>query len=265
MGVDMDASPHHKQEFSLSLLTALLAAGLSLLGLLLPRALYPTGDLRRSFLSNDVVNLLIGLPALLAAMWSARRGSLAGLLFWPGALLYVTYNYIAYAVAMPAAPQFVPCLLLVLLSGYTVLRLFAGVDGESVRQRLGGRVPERFAGGVLTGLGALFFLRGVGQLAQAAVTGPELAVVIADLVITPLWIVGGILLWRKRPLGYVGGAGLLFQACMLFIALLVFFILQPITAGTPFPATDFTVIFAMGLVCFVPFGLFVRGILRNGR
>jgi len=73
-------------------------------------------------------------------------------------------------------------------------------------------------------------------------------------------VIGGAALWRRRALGYVAGAGLLFQASMLFVALLVFFILQPFVAGVPFPAEDFVVIFVMGLICFVPCGLFVRGV-----
>jgi O-antigen/teichoic acid export membrane protein len=49
---------------------------------------------------------------------------------------------------------------------------------------------------------------------------------------------------------------------MLFVALLIFFILQPFLTATPFPVTDFIVIAVMGLVCFIPFGLFVRGVLN---
>jgi hypothetical protein len=90
---------------------------------------------------------------------------------------------------------------------------------------------------------------------------PRLAV--ADLLTTPFWIIGGILLWRKLSLGYVTGAGLLFQASMLFIGLLVFFILQPLLTAVPFPVEDFAVIFGMGLICFIPFGLFARGIIKK--
>jgi hypothetical protein len=48
---------------------------------------------------------------------------------------------------------------------------------------------------------------------------------------------------------------------MLFVGLLFFFILQPILYAVSFPTSDFAVILLMGLVCFIPFGLFVRGIL----
>lgn len=113
-----------------------------------------------------MVNLFIGLPILLGSMWSARRGSLMGLLFWPGALFYVTYNSIAYAVAIPLTLPFVVNLALVMLSIWAMYGLLTGMDGAAVQARLKGKVPERF--------------------------------------------IGGILLWRKQPLGYINGAGLLF-------------------------------------------------------
>jgi hypothetical protein len=52
---------------------------------------------------------------------------------------------------------------------------------------------------------------------------------------------------------------------MLFIGLLIFFILQPLLNATPFPVKDFVVIFVMGLLCFIPFGLFVRGVISNSK
>jgi len=255
--------------YALSYFVALLMTVASLAGLLFSPALYPTQELKQAFVANDVVNLFIGLPLLLGAMALARRGKLAGLLFWPGALLYVIYNAIAYAVALPWTVQFILYLAQIALSVYAVLRLLAGIDAVAIRQQLTGAVPEKLAGGVLVGLGGLLFLRTVAQIAgalsgQQAVAGTEMAVLIADLVCTPLWVVGGIWLWRKQALGYVGGAGLLFQASMLFVGLLVFFLLQPWLAGVPFPVEDFVVILVMGMVCFVPMGLFTRGVLTKG-
>ncbi len=255
--------------YVLSYLVALLMIVVSLAGLIFSAALYPTQELKQAFVANDVVDLFIGLPLLLGAMALARRGKLAGLLFWPGALLYVIYNAIAYAVALPWTVQFVVYVAQVALSSYAVIRLLTSIDAVAVRQHLTGAVPEKFAGGVLAGLGGLFFLRTVAQIVGVltggqVVTGAEMAVLIADLVCTPLWVAGGIWLWRKRALGYVSGAGLLFQASMLFVGLLVLFLLQPWLAGVPFPAGDFVVILVMGLICFVPLGLFVRGVLTKG-
>jgi len=254
--------------YILSFTIALLMTGVSLAGLIFQNNLYPTDEQRQSFVSNDVANLFIGLPILLFSLALARNGRLIGLLCWPGALLYVTYNYIAYSVAMPLSIPFGFYLALVILSVYTIYLLLSRVDSLAIQQRLAGAVPERFTGGVLAGLSLLFFLRGVLQvvsvmIGQASLTGPELAVLIADLLVTPASVIGGILLWRRRPFGYAAGAGLLFQASMLFIGLLVFFILQPFLTSAPFPVVDFIVISIMGLVCFIPFGLFVRGVVKS--
>ena len=252
----------------LSCVIAVLMTGMSLAGLIFQDSVYPGTALRRSFVSNDVVNLLIGLPILLVSMWLARRHRLIGLLFWPGALFYVTYNYIAYAAATAFSLLLVPYLALVLVSIGAIIVLFSKTDSAAVQQRLSGAVPERFAGGLLVGLGALVFLQAAGQGVMAlggrvALGRPELAVLAADLLTTPVWVAGGIQLWRRQAFGYLCGAGLLFQTSMLFIGLLVFFILQPFLTATPFPAEDFVVVFVMGLVCFVPFGLYVRGILSR--
>lgn len=75
---------------------------------------------------------------------------------------------------------------------------------------------------------------------------PEPGVLVADLLTTPAWVVGGLLLWRRQAFGYVSGAGLLFQASMLFAGLLVFFILQPFVADVSFPVEDFVVFSSWG-------------------
>jgi hypothetical protein len=253
--------------YQLSLVVVFLVGMVSLAGLLYPQVLYPSEDLRHAFVPNDVINLLIGLPILLGSMALARREKLTGLLFWPGALLYTFYNYIAYTVAMPLTVQFVAYLALVILCAYTIFLLVASVDALSVRNRLFGIVSERLGGGVLVGLGVLFLIMRAGVIVQAlsgqAQNEAEAAVAIADLFIMPALMIGGALLWQRKPLGYVGGAGLLFQASMLFIGLLAIFILQPFLTGTPFPVLDFGVVLIMGLICFIPSGLFLRGILKS--
>jgi CHASE2 domain-containing sensor protein len=78
-------------------------------------------------------------------------------------------------------------------------------------------------------------------------------------------VIGGILLWRRQPFGFVAGAGLLFQASMLFVGLIVFLLLQPLLTAAPFAPVDVVVTTILGLICFVPFGLFVRGLLSADR
>ncbi len=248
-----------------SILVALLMTVASLAGLLFPSVIYPTEELRHGFLANEVVNLSIGLPSLLVSIRLAQRARLVGLLFLPGALFYVTYNYIAYAVAMPLTLSFWVNLVLVILSAYTIVRLLSSVDVAAVQEQLKGKVFERFYGGALIGFGILILALAIGEISKAESSWADLSVRIADLLIAPFWLAGGVLLWRKKGLGYVTGLGLLFQASMLFVGLLVFFILQPFVSAVPFPMEDFMVVAVMSLICFIPFGLFLRGVMSGGR
>ncbi len=251
--------------YRLTWICAALLTIVTLAGILLPNMLYPSEEYRQSFIPNDVTSLIVGLPLLIGSMWLTRRGNLAGLLVWPGALLFITYNYIAYTWAFAWTIPSIFYLILIVLSGVAVYFVIKAINPDTIQPYLTGKVHEKLTGGVLTGLGGLFFLRGVGQVigglsGQTFLSSPEIAVLVADLVITPLWIAGGILIWRHHPLGYLTAGGLLFQASLLFVSLLVFFILQPVLLGVPFATTDFIVIFGMGLICFIPTIMFLRNI-----
>ena len=125
-GSGITASVHGMWLYGLTLVVALLLAGLSLGGLLAPGSFYPTIELRQSFLSNDAVNLFIGLPILLGSLVLSWRGRLIGLLFWPGALFYITYYAIAYTIALKSSILFFPNLALVVLSMVTIIFFFLG-------------------------------------------------------------------------------------------------------------------------------------------
>jgi len=256
--------------YAISLVIAALMAGASVAGLLFQTILYPGDELLQAFVPNDVVNLIIGLPILLISMWWTWRGKLIGLLFWPGALFYVFYNYIIYIFCMPLNVAFLLHLILVTSSAYTLVGLLASIDGEAVQNLLSGAVSERAGGGVLVGLATLFLIRVIVLLVntilnQTPMSAVELALNISDFIISPTWVIGGVLLWRRQAFGYVTGLGLLFQASMLFIGLIFVLILKPFITTAEFVLIDVLVVFVMGMVSFIPFGLFLRGAAAKGR
>ncbi|MFW9967007.1 MAG: hypothetical protein ACFFEA_07620 [Candidatus Thorarchaeota archaeon] len=254
--------------YLLSLLIAGLIVVLSVAGILYPTAIYPTTELLEGFLPNDVVNLLIGVPILLGSMWLTNRRNLVGVLFWPGALFYEFYTYLVYVLGMQLNFAFLGYLTVVMLSGYTLIGLVAQIDQEAVHQRLSGRVPEKASGGVLAGLGLLFLVLTTSAMIgaiinQTPVGDVDLALRITDFLLTPTWIIGGALLWRRRAFGYITALGLLFQASMLFIGLIAILIIQPLIAAVPFALLDVLVVAVMGLICFIPLTLFIRGASLN--
>jgi hypothetical protein len=256
--------------YALSIIIAVLMAAASAIGLLYRDVIYPADDLLQSFVPNDVVNLLVGLPILLGSMGLARRGKLIGLLMWPGALLYVLYSHIVYVLAMPLGVAFLLHLTLLMLSVYTLAGLVASIDGKAVQQRLAGRVSEKIAGGITAALGLFFAVRAVGVIvgalaSQTQIAETERALLVSDFVIGPALVIGGVLLRGRRKLGYVTGLGLLFQTSMLFVGLIIVLLLGPFLTGGPSALADVAVVAVLGLICFVPFALFVRGVVSGRR
>jgi hypothetical protein len=251
--------------YLVSLAIALLMTVASVAGLLYRTVIYPTDELLLSFIPNDVLNLVVGLPILLGSMWLARRGKLIGLLCWPGALFYVLYVYVLYLIGMPFNELFLPYLLLVPLSAYTTIGVVASIDGEAVRQRLSGVVPARTAGGVLAGLAILLIVRQIAIIvaaltSQTPVDTLERMLWIADFAVgCPALLAGGVLLWRRKALGYVAGAGLLLQYGVLAVGLIPVMVFQALYTASPIDVAGIVVVLVMVAICFIPFAFFVRG------
>jgi hypothetical protein len=253
-----------------SALVAILMLAAALAGIFFTAESYPSEEFVHSFVPTDVSVLLIGLPMLLAALWLARRGSLIGLLLWPGALLFVVYNYLVYLLALPLNLLFLLILVLVALSAYTLASLLLKIEFEVLRTWLEGRVPARLSGAILAVLGSLFVARALSILIGAingagSLLGTEVALNVTDFLLSPTWIIGGIALWRRQAFGYAAGLGLLYQASMLFIGLIIFMLVQPFITEAAFNPVDVVVVFVMGLICFIPFGLFLRRASAAGR
>jgi hypothetical protein len=272
---DKSIPPKLTTAYVASTILVVLLIAASATGLRHPSEIYPTIALRKNAMPNDAVNLIVGLPILLIAMLLARRDNpnensrCLGLLFWPGALFFVTYNATAYTFSLPLNRGWLLALGQLLLSVYTMAYLIAVIDIQAVQAAIGASVPARLVGGVLAVLGTAYILRVIGIVVPALIdpevmiAEAELGTLVADAIIAPAWIIGGLLLWRRESLGAVLGAGLLYQAAVLFLGLIVFLMLQPLFTGGPFPLVDTLVVTAMGLIVFIPFGLFVRGVARK--
>jgi hypothetical protein len=253
---------------NLSQIAVVLMAAASLAGLIFPSALYATIELQQSYLTNDVVNLVVGLPVLAGAIWFARRGSLLGLLLWPGALLYVVYNYLAYAFGNPLGWLTFISLFLVLISALAIINLVGCIDQDEVKALLTDIAPRRSAGVVMIVFGIFFIFRTVGIIStaigeQTQLPISEVGLAVADVTLSVLWVFGGALLLLRHSLGYLSGLGLLFAAGTLFIGLLIYFFLEPFLLDAYFAWVDFLVVLLMSLICFVPFGLYAQAIRKS--
>jgi hypothetical protein len=192
----------------------------SLAGLLFgSRGLYaPNPATLASFLTQDALSLLVAVPLLLGSMWTARRGSIRGLLLWMGTLFYVAYAYSYQVIGTHLPPLFVVYVAIVSMSVYALLYLALSTDAVAVKAHFSPRTPTTLAGGFVAfmalALGSMWVLAIVGdQLSGVTPTPVQLVVWPLDLVLAfPALFWGGVYLWRRHPLGYVAGGIVLLKA-----------------------------------------------------
>jgi len=256
-----------------SLAIALIMTVASIAGLLYGSDIYPGIEtkLLPLFVGQDALNLIVGLPMLLGSMWLARRGSVIGLLLWPGALFYVLYDYGYYVLGAPFNAFFLPYIALMTLSAYTMVGVAISIDGESLRERLGGSVPSRLTGGFLVAVALLFITLWTAITLSALFSGTDLdpiahVVVIMDLTVQlPALLLGGILLWRREPFAYVISTALLLQAGVYLIGLSVITMVQEAVTDTPFDSVAVIPGLVVGGICLALIIPFVRGATKRGR
>jgi multimeric flavodoxin WrbA len=143
----------------------------------------------------------------------------------------VFHTCLAHVFSLPPGGGLLLDLLPVAASAWTLIGPTAQIDSAAARGRLTGAVPERLCGGVLA---------------------------------APSGVLGGILLWRRAPLGFAGGPGLLISLGALFTGSTAVMTPQPAVSGTAFSAADTIIVAVMGAVCSIPFVLFLRGSVSGG-
>ncbi len=251
--------------YLLSLIVALIVALVSIVGLLYKDSIYLSEDILQTFIPNDIINLIIGLPFLLISLWLTKRGKVIGLLCWPGALFYILYIYLPYLLSVPFNILFLPYLIIFSFSIYTLIGLIVSIDQNAIKNKLIENIPNKTFGGILIGLSVFIIIRQVALIINAILNNSiidqqELAVWIDDLIIgSPIMFIGGYFLWKKRPLGYTVGAGLFISYALLSFALIPFLSIQSYLRNTAIDLMGIIILLIMTMICAIPFIYFVRG------
>ncbi len=268
----MDLNPYLKNRLTgvllLSAAAGLLMVALSGFGIIFPDTFYPDPGLREQFLANDPVNLILGLPLFLGSLILIRKGKLLGLLLLPGALIYTLYNYIGYALGRPWDWLATLYLGLAVLSLIALILLLREIDHPAVMVRLVDSVGRKISGWILVVFGLAFIALAVTTISAGVQEGTipplgEAAVSIADIVVSLGWVAGGVLLLLKKPIGFSTGLGLLVAASFLFLGLILFFFFAPLISARPFDWEEVITVLGMGLICFLPTGIYWRGVVKS--
>jgi hypothetical protein len=202
----------------------------ALLGLLASGAYRDVAWIKATWFGNDLVTLVIAVPLFLGAVRSASRGSTRARLIWLGVLGYSAYNYAYYVLGAALNVFFAIYVLTFVVSAASLIVGLAGTDAPAVAERFSTETPVRRIGGyyvfVATGLSAVW----LGAWAAYAFAGRPTPVeteafhLVAALDMTlmvPALVTGGVLLWRRRPWGYVVAAVAGIQASLYLLVLSV--------------------------------------------
>jgi hypothetical protein len=229
--------------YLLSGMTAFVLTGASVLGFVLQDSLYTVAEHADEFVPNDLVNLVVGLPMFVATMIMTRRGRILGLLLWAAAPLFVFYNAIVYVTALPIGAAWILAVCLLVLSASTAVAIFGAMDQDRIYRLLHHNAYERLLGGILVVFGLGFITRVAILLAPAIADGKgiamtELGLHIADSLMSTVWVVAGILLWKRKTSGYLLGPPLFLQVTALYIGLILILIIRPLIADVQFSIAD---------------------------
>jgi hypothetical protein len=181
-------------------------------GLLFPEIYRDAAWIRAAWFGCDAVTLLGGVPLIVGGLLALRRGSVRGELLWLAGLGFGVYNYEYFAFGAHLGLLFPLFVALFVGSAWTLILALAGLDVRAIAATFGARTPVRTVATYMafTGIGL-----GVAWLAQwgayvFAGTVPSIGEAPFRLVasmdlsfMVPTFIVGAVLLWRRRAWGYV--------------------------------------------------------------
>jgi len=171
-------------------------------------------------IGQDLVNLVVAVPSLLAAAWFAWRGSPKATLVWFGLLLYLAYSYVLYAFFVHFNAFFLVYVAALGLSMYAIAGAAAGLDRERWAAIVEGTGGERALSGLLMTCALAFAVLWLSEIVPALIAGgpPDSAadaglivnpVHVLDLaLVLPAMVVTAVSLWNRHPLGLVAAVPL---------------------------------------------------------
>ncbi|HYN68047.1 MAG TPA: hypothetical protein VES93_14260 [Ornithinibacter sp.] len=168
-----------------------------------------------AFRGNDLATLLLAVPVLAVSLLAShRRESSASVLLWLGMLHYGVYNYAYYSFGAAFSSVFLLHVGAFVASMGAILMLATSIDAGRAARGVAGGARGRFVAVYTTVVGVALVAAWGGMSLRFALTGdlpkdvmPVSAVHLVyaiDLsLLAPVFLVAGVLLWRREPWGSV--------------------------------------------------------------
>jgi len=162
--------------------------------------------------ANDLITLVVGLPLLMVSVWLAFRGSLRGRLLLTGTLGFFLYTYMSMASLVSYNALFLVYVIIFGLSLYAFILGMMSFDLKTLPENFSEQLPRKWIAALMFLVGGFLSLAWLGRIVpplfqnQTPVLENTTTLVIQfmDLaLIVPLAFLGGFLLLRRSPWGYL--------------------------------------------------------------
>ena len=169
-------------------------------------------NFRNPQFGNDWVTLVIAVPLLVAGLVRAAAGTIRALLLWLGLIGYALYNYDFYLFGAALNAFFPIYVAALVLAAVALIFALSHIDARRVAESFRPTTPARLIGGSLVfvglGLASVWIAMWAAYIFAGRPTPVETEafklVAALDLsLMVPALTVGGVLLWRRMPWGYV--------------------------------------------------------------
>jgi len=251
----------------LSLTAALLAAAGNVAGLVAADSIYDkeTVALADASAAQDIVNLVLVAPLLVALGVLASRGSLRAYLAWLGCLAFTVYNYAIYTFSVHFGPLFLVWVAVLGLSIFALVGGLSTLETTAVKARFAGRAMPLSAWFLIV-VAALFVFLWLSEIVPELLAGdpsssandwsvPTNPVHVLDLAFfLPALLASGVLLLRRHPVGYATVIGQLAWITLTGLPILV----TPLVANARGHEPGWAVMLPIGILCVVTLALLGR-------
>ena len=182
--------------------------------------------------AQDLVTLVVGLPALVISAILATRGSKRAFLIWLGVLVYLIYTYAVAAFSVQFNSMFVVYVALLGCSLYSLIGGIATADLKGIKASFTEKIPTKAISNYLVIIAVLFYFLWLSEIIPALLTGeipqtvkdtvtPANAIHVLDMAwILPAMVLTAIWLRRKQEIGYTSAGALLTYVSLMILAIM---------------------------------------------
>lgn len=225
--------------------TLVLTVIATVVGLFVPSFYRDAPVLLPQVYGQDLLTLVVAVPALAVSLYFAARGSLRGYVVWLGATGYLLYTYATYAFMTAFNELYLVYTTLLWLTLFTFVGGMVRLDADALKQSIGETSVRTYVAFhlLLAVLIVLLWLSEILPATFAGTTPPSIAeaglptsvIYSFDFgIIVPAFVLTAYLLWNRRAWGYAFTAVLLVKIATLGSAVLAmaFFMIRD---GQPVP------------------------------